>query len=377
MMFPFFSVKAEEQEIEETLAPTAKSAILIEASTGEIIFEKNAHEKLAPASMTKIMTMLLIIENIERKVINWDDIVTVSENASRMGGSQILLETGEKMNVRDLFKGIAISSGNDASVALAEQIYGTEANFVAMMNKRVKELGLRNTNFKNVHGLDEANHYTSAYDMAMMAKEIVKYNDVLKYTAIYEDYLRIDSPRKIWLVNTNKLVRFYDGVDGLKTGYTNEAGYCLTATAQKNKTRFIAVVMGVNDNKVRNAEISEMLNFAFAQYETEQLLSENSILGTIEIEKGTLKYVDVVPKERVTVLNKKGDPKRTVTYELELGRVIAPIKKGDIVGQLLIKENEKIIREIGLTINQSVAKANFIQLYWRYLRDIFIGDIKI
>ncbi len=177
--------------------------------------------------------------------------------------------------------------------------------------------------------------------------------------------------------HTNKLVRFYDGVDGLKTGYTNEAGYCLTATAQKNKTRFIAVVMGVNDNKVRNAEISEMLNFAFAQYETEQLLSENSILGTIEIEKGTLKYVDVVPKERVTVLNKKGDPKRTVTYELELGRVIAPIKKGDIVGQLLIKENEKIIREIGLTINQSVAKANFIQLYWRYLRDIFIGDIKI
>jgi len=201
LTIPFSSIGAE-----EGLAVSSSSAILLEASTGEIIFEKNPHEKLAPASMTKIMTMLLIIENIERNVIGWDDVVTVSENASSMGGSQILLETGEKMNVRDLFKGIAVASGNDASVALAEQIYGTEANFVAMMNKRAKELGLKNTNFKNVHGLDAANHYTSAYDMAMIAKELVKHEEVLKYTSIYEDYLRIDSPRKIWLVNTNNVV---------------------------------------------------------------------------------------------------------------------------------------------------------------------------
>ncbi len=373
MVFPCSLIKAEE----ETLASTSKSAILLEASTGEIIFEKNAHEKLAPASMTKIMTMLLIIENIEKKVLDWKDIVTVSENASRMGGSQILLETGEKMNVRDLFKGIAIASGNDASVALAEQIYGTEANFVSMMNKRAKELGLKNTNFKNVHGLDEANHYTTAFDMAIMAKEIVKYDDVLKYTSIYEDYLRIDSPRKIWLVNTNKLVRFYDGVDGLKTGYTNEAGYCLTATAKKNNTRFIAVVMGVSDNKVRNAEISEMLNFAFAQYETEQLLSENSVLGTTEVEKGIQKYVDIVPLDKITILHKKGEEKKNVTYELELGKVKAPLKKGDIIGELIIKENEKITRKMGITVKDTIKKANLIQLYWRYLKDIFIGDIKI
>ncbi len=200
-VFPFYGIFAEGE-----LAPTSKSAILLEASTGEIIFEKNSHEKFAPASMTKIMTMLLIIENIEKGVIGWTDIITVSENASKMGGSQILLETGEKMSVRDLFKGIAIASGNDASVALAEQIYGTEANFVSMMNKRAKELGLKNTNFKNVHGLDAANHYSSAYDMAMIAKELVKHDEVLKYTSIYEDYLRIDSPRKIWLVNTNNVV---------------------------------------------------------------------------------------------------------------------------------------------------------------------------
>lgn len=202
LCFPLNIVKAEDVG----LAKSAKSAILIEASTGEVIFEKNPHEKLVPASMTKMMTMLLIMESIEANVIRWDDLVTVSENASGMGGSQILLETGEKMSVKDLFKGIAIASGNDASVALAEQIYGTEANFVSKMNNRAKELGLKNTNFKNVHGLDAANHYSSAYDMAVIAKELVKHEEVLKYTSIYEDYLRINSSRKIWLVNTNKVV---------------------------------------------------------------------------------------------------------------------------------------------------------------------------
>ncbi|MFA5603993.1 MAG: serine hydrolase [Bacilli bacterium] len=202
LCFPLNVVKAEDVG----LAKSAKSAILIEASTGEVIFEKNPHEKLVPASMTKMMTMLLIIESIEANAIKWDDLVTVSENASGMGGSQILLETGEKMSVRDLFKGIAVASGNDASVALAEQIYGTEANFVSKMNNRAKELGLKNTNFKNVHGLDAANHYSSAYDMAVIAKELVKHEEVLKYTSIYEAYLRINSPRKIWLVNTNKVV---------------------------------------------------------------------------------------------------------------------------------------------------------------------------
>lgn len=196
------NVKAEELK----LAENAKSAILIEASTGKILFEKNADEKLVPASMTKMMSMLLIMENIENGVLKWDQKVTVSENASSMGGSQILLETGEKMTVQDLFKGVAIASGNDAVVALAEAIAGSEEGFVDMMNKRAKELGLKNTNFKTPHGLDEANHYSSARDMSTIAKELVKHEKVLDFTSVYEDYLREDTDKKIWLVNTNKVV---------------------------------------------------------------------------------------------------------------------------------------------------------------------------
>ena len=194
---------------EDSLATNAKSAILIEASTGNIIYEKNSHEKLHPASMTKMMSMLLIVEAIENKAITWDEMVTVSENASSMGGSQILLETNEKMKVADLFKGIAIASGNDAVVAMAEKIAGTEEAFVNMMNSKAKELKMVDTNFKNPHGLDATNHYSSAYDMALLAKELVKHKKVLEYTSIYEDYLRKNTDKQIWLVNTNKVVYIF------------------------------------------------------------------------------------------------------------------------------------------------------------------------
>ena len=188
------------------LAPNSKSAILIETSTGTVLFEKNADEKLAPASMTKMMSMLLIIESIEKNVLTWDQMITVSENASKMGGSQILLATGEQMSVEDLFKGIAIASGNDAVVALAEAIGGSVDNFVSMMNERARELGLKNTNFKNPHGLDEVNHYSTARDMSIIARELVKHEKVLEFTSIYETYLRENLDTKIWLVNTNKVV---------------------------------------------------------------------------------------------------------------------------------------------------------------------------
>ena len=366
------NIKAEEAK----LAPSAKSAILIEASTGEVLFEKNADEKLIPASMTKMMSMLLILENIENGVLKWNQTITVSEHASSMGGSQILLETGEKMSVKDLFKGIAISSGNDAVVALAEAIAGTEDNFVLMMNKKAKELKLKNTNFKNPHGLDAANHYSSAKDMSLIAKELVKHKEVLKYTSVYEDYLRKNTDRKIWLVNTNKLVRFYDGVDGLKTGFTKDAGYCLTATAEKENMRIIAVVMGEPDSKTRNKEVSEMLDYAFAQYKTENLLNQKEI-GKYEVEKGKEKYVTIIPKEKVTVLRKKAEKGGNATYKIKLNNLKAPIKNGDIVGNIKIKENGKIIRSINLTTDKSVPKANIIELYLRYLKDIITSDINI
>lgn len=371
LLLPMKFINAEELN----LATNAKSAILIEASTGEIIFEKNSHERLVPASMTKMMSMLLIIESIEKGIISWDEVVTVSENASSMGGSQILLETNEKMSVSDLFKGIAVASGNDAVVAMAEKIAGTEDAFVNMMNNRAKELGLKDTNFKNPHGLDTANHYSSAYDMAMIAKELVKHEEVFKYTSIYEDYLRQNTDKEIWLVNTNKLVRFYDGVDGLKTGYTAGAGYCLTATAKKNGMRIIAVAMGEPDSKTRNAEITSMLDYAFAQYEIETVLSTDSVLGKRKVEKGKDEYVTIVPTKNINLLYKKTDDRKNVTYDVKIDSLKAPIKKGDIVGKVEIKDGNNILNTIDVTVNDDVKKANVFELYLRNLKNIFNGNI--
>lgn len=359
-------VKAEELN----LAPQAKSAILMEVSTGKIIFEKNSHEKLPPASMTKMMSMLLIVESIEKGIISWDEIVTVSENASSMGGSQILLETGEEMSVSDLFKGIAVASGNDAVVALAEKIAGTESMFVEMMNKRAQELGLEDTNFKNPHGLEDTNHYSSAYDMALIAKELVKHEKVLEYTSIYEDYLREGTDRKLWLVNTNKLVRFYKGVDGLKTGYTNEAGYCLTATADKG-FRVIAVVMGEETSQLRNKEVSEMLDYVYSQYGLNLILDDNEIIGKQEVEKGKNKYVDIRTVEDVSILNKKIEGIKEYSYDITVDKIKAPVKVGDKVGTLYLKENGEIIKEIDLTVTEDVDKANLFELYLRYLQEVF------
>ncbi len=359
------------------LALNAKSAILIEASTGKILYEKNADEKLVPASMTKMMSMLLILEAIENGILKWDQVVTVSENASGMGGSQILLETGEKMTVQDLFKGVAIASGNDAVVALAEASYGSENTFVSHMNKRAKQLGLKNTNFKNPHGLDAADHYSSARDMSLIARELSKHEKVFEFTSVYEDYLRQNTDRKIWLVNTNKLVRFYDGVDGLKTGFTNGAGYCITATAKKNGMRIIAVVMGEPTSKMRNKEISEMFDYSFAQYKTKDLLKNKKSLGKYRVDSGKEEYVSVIPKGPSTVVRKKGEQIGTLTYDTDINNLKAPLKKGDVVGNLKIKEDGKIIGTVDLTVDRDVSKINFIELFLRNLRDIIIGNVSI
>ena len=359
------------------LAENAKSAILIEASTGEVLFEKNADERLVPASMTKMMSMLVIIEAIENGDLKWNQEIQVSENASSMGGSQILLETGEKMSVRDLFKGVAIASGNDAVVALAEAVAGTEDAFVQKMNDKAKELGLKNTNFKNPHGLDTANHYSSARDMSLIAKELVKHEKVLEFTSVYEDYLRENTDRKIWLVNTNKLVRFYDGVDGLKTGFTEGAGYCLTATAKKDGMRVIAVVMGEADSKMRNQEVSEMLDYAFAQYKLENLLEDGYSLGEYKVYNGKDEFVTVVPKDGATILRKKGEKSSKATYEADVYELKAPLKKGDVVGSLKIKEDGKVIRKVKLTVDKNVKKANYLELLGRNIRDMVTGKINI
>ena len=372
LVFSFFMpimVKA----LEPVLAENAKSALLMEYSTGEIIYGRDIHTKFAPASMTKIMSMLLFVEAIEKGNMTWDERVRVSSNASSMGGSQILLEANELMSVEDLFKGVAIGSGNDAAVALAERVGGTETHFVEMMNKRATELGLKNTNFKNVHGLDEANHYSTAYDMSIIAKELIKYEKVLEFSSIYETYLRANTDRKFWLVNTNKLVRFYPGVDGLKTGYTKEAGHCLTATAKKGDMRLIAIVFGEPDSSMRNKEISSMLDYGYNVYDIEKLLSRDSDLGKVSISKGKKPYVNLVPLEDVNILYQKSAGKKNVTYKLEVEKLKAPLKHGDKVGYINIMENDKVIRVISLTIKEDIGKANIIELYFRNLKDIIKG----
>lgn len=364
VLFPF-NVSAME------LATNASSVIVMEPTTGEIIYERNSHERRHPASMTKIMTMLLVMEAIEKDIIKWDDIVTVSSNASGMGGSQILLETGEQMSVYDMFKGLAVASGNDASVALAEKIAGTEEMFVKMMNDKAKELGLQDTNFKNCHGLDDANHYSSAYDMAIMAKELVKHEKIFEFTSIYEDYLRKGTDRSFWLVNTNKLVRFYKGVDGLKTGYTSEAGFCITATANINDMRIITVVMGEPDSETRNKDVSSVFDYVYAQYGLQKIVDTETILDEVSVEKGKVESVGIVAKEEVTDLYNKNDSKGEFTYDIEVDNLKAPLSKGDVVGKLTLKENNNVIRTIDLTVKEDVKKANIFELYLRYLSQIF------
>ena len=356
-----------------TLAENATSAIIIEASTGEIIWKKNENEKRPPASMTKMMSMLLIMEAIENNNIKLDDEVTASANASSMGGSQIFLKAGETMKVEDLLKGIAIGSGNDATVAMAEKLSGTEEVFVKLMNNRAKELGLKNTNFKNSTGLDAENHYSSAYDMVMIAKELVKHEKILEFTGTYEEYLRKDSDSPFWLVNTNKLVRFYNGADGLKTGFTTDAGYCLTATAKKNDMRLITVVMNEPTSQIRNSETMAMLDYGFNLYSMDKILDKNTSLGNVNVELGKEEVISIIPMEDVKILNNNTKEKRNVTYELQIDDIKAPVKNGDKVGKINIIENNKVINTIYATVENDIDKASILTIYYRNLKKLFKG----
>ena len=366
-------VKAEETE---DLAPNAKSAIMIEASTGEILFQKNKDEKLAPASMTKMMSMLIIIEEIENGNLKWDEMITTSERASSMGGSQIFLKAGEKMSVTDLLKGIAIASGNDAVVALAERISGSEESFVKRMNTRAKDLGLKNTNFVNSTGLTEDNHYSSAYDMSLIAKELVKHEKILEFTSTYEDYLRKDTKSPFWLVNTNRLVRFKEGVDGLKTGFTKEAGYCLTATMKKDNMRLITVVMKEEDTNKRSADTSKMLDYGFNVYMVQTILDEKTTIEKQKVELGKKLTTEIVPKESITILNKKNEEIKNITYKTNINKIIAPVKKGDKVGTIDIIEEGKVISTIDATVKENIEKANIFTVYLRNLKEAVGGDLK-
>ena len=364
------NVKAEDLGLTEG----AKSSILIEASTGEIIHESNANERYAPASMTKIMSLILIMEELEKGNLSLDEKVKVSATAASMGGSQIYLEAGEEMTVNDLLKAICVGSANDAVVTLAERISGTEEAFVFKMNEKVKSMGLKNTNFKNATGLDTATHYSSAYDMASMARELVRHKKILEYSGIYETYLRQNTKNKFWLVNTNKLIKTYDGMDGLKTGYTKEAGYCLTATAKRNNMRLIGVIMGEETSAKRNEEMSKMLDYGFNLYTVRGYLTTKTKVGTFKNDKSKTGRVNVVPTQDINVLNKKGNKDRELSYNLEITKKDIPIKKGDVIGYLSVHENNKEIYKINVTVDEDVERANILELLLRNIKDIMTGE---
>ncbi|MGM0880532.1 MAG: D-alanyl-D-alanine carboxypeptidase family protein [Bacillota bacterium] len=352
------------------LAPSARSAILMDADSGTVIYEKNSHDKLPPASITKIMTLLLIMEALDDGKIKLSDKVQTSEYAASMGGSQIFLEAGEEMTVDDMIKGIALASGNDASVAMAEKLAGTEQQFVAQMNERAQQLGMKDTQFANPNGLPVANHFTSAHDIAVMSKELLKHSEVTKYTGLYQDYLRKTSEKPFWLVNTNKLVRFYNGADGLKTGYTSEAKYCLSATAKRDNMRVIAVVMGEPDTKTRNAEVSQMFDYTFAQYTNHSIIKEGESMGTLKIEKGVAPELPLVAKHSYSVLLKKGSQTKDIRYELKInGTLKAPIQIGQPIGKLVVYQGNQVLKEFDVDAPLSVERAG----WWRLLKRSFSG----
>ena len=355
------------------LASNAKSAIIMEPTTGKVIFEKNSNERLEPASMTKIMTLLLTFEAIDNGKISLDDMVTISKRAADMGGSQMFLEAGSNIRLEEIIKGVSIASANDGAIALAEYIGGSVENFVDMMNKKAEDLGLSNTHFINPHGLHADNHYSSAYDMAIMAANLINHEKILNYTSIYEDYFNKPDGSRTWLVNTNKLVRFFKGVDGLKTGYTKEAGYCLTATAKKNNVRYITVVMGEPSSDIRSSETTNMLNYAFNSFKLNTILDKNQELGNIYIDKSKQKTAKIVVKNPVTELISKEKDAPSYTYNLKVGKITAPIKAGTKVGTVEILDNEGlIVREEDVTTLYDIEKSNL----WETFLENFLTIIR-
>jgi serine-type D-Ala-D-Ala carboxypeptidase (penicillin-binding protein 5/6) len=363
--FSIPKVEAAEKE-KVKLAEKSHSAILMEQDSGSVLYEKNSHEKLPPASMTKIMTLILIMEAIDKGKISWNDKIRVSEYAASMGGSQIFLEPGEEMRVEDMVKGIAIGSANDASVAMAEHIAGSNDSFVNMMNSKAKKLGLKDTFFKNATGLPAAGHYTSAHDMAIMGKELLKHEEVTKFTGQYEDYLREDTEKKFWLVNTNRLVKFYPGVDGLKTGFTNEAKYCLTATANKDGMRVIAVVMGAPTPKERNAQITSMFDYAFTQFSTKKLYDRHEIVKEVKVQKADKSKLPVVTSENISLLLKKGETAKKIKTEVLVDQDLKmPVKKGQQIGSLKIWNGKDLITESPVLASETIKKASWWKLFKR------------
>ena len=347
----------------------AKSAVLMDVETGTVLSEQNAHEPLAPASVTKVMTMLLIMEAIDSGKIGWKDMVTASEAAAAKGGSQIYLKVGEQMTVADMVKSIAVSSANDCACAMAEHLCGSEEAFVTKMNERAAELGMKNTHFVNCTGLDDSpeasEHKTTAYDIALMSRELMKnHPDIKKFTTIWMDTVRNGA---FGLSNTNKMVRFYNGCTGLKTGFTQKAGYCLSATAQRDGMELVAVVMGAESSQDRFAACKQLLDYGFANFAVIQPeMSEQ----TVPVRLGASAFVAAVPAESGNVLIDKSQ-KGMVESQIDLlPEVSAPVGKGQRLGTLTLKVGQQVLKEIPLIADEGVARLTWGEIFWQILQNI-------
>ncbi len=347
-----------EENIPDLATLDCKSALLMEAETGRILYEQNADESLPPASVTKVMTLLLTMEAIEKGMITLDQMLTASDHAASMGGTQVFLEVGEQMSTEDLLKSVIIASANDAAVVLAEAIAGSEESFVSMMNSRAAELGMNNTHFENTNGLDDTvtNHVTSARDIAIMSRELIRHEKILEYSSIWMDTVRNG---EFGLTNTNRLVRFYKGATGLKTGSTSKAKFCISATAKRDGMHLIAVIMGAPTRDVRNAEATKLLDWGFANYSL--YTYEAQALGEIKLLGGSRESIGC-ETQGISILVPKGSASK-VTAEVVLPEEVnAPIAKGDKIGSVRFSLDSQPIGEAEIVISESVERISFIEL---------------
>lgn len=347
----------------------AKSSVLMDASSGQVLCENNSNERLPIASVTKVMSMLLYMEAIDSGKITIKDMVTASEYASGMGGSQAYIEPGEQYSVNDALKAIALHSSNDVTVSMAELVAGSEEGFVVLMNEKAAELGMKNTKFRDCTGLTDEDHYSSAYDIALMSRELItKHPKILEYTSVYTDTFRNG---QFDLTNTNRLVRFYNNCDGLKTGFTRAAGFCLSCTAKRNSMRLISVVLGEPDSNTRFAETRKLLDYGFANYESAEVNKKGELISEIKVKKGISSNAGAVIGNDVNVLLQRGQ-KTKITRQVNLDESItAPLKTGQKVGEIIYKIEENEISKVDIVSDRDIAKTSFANLFSRMFKTWF------
>jgi len=369
----FFGISvmaAVENKDNKGIVVAARSALLMEPSSGKIIYEKNSHEKFAPASVTKIMTMLLAMEAIDSGKIKLQDKMTISENSKKMGGSSMILDTGEIRTVEEILKGIAIASGNDAAVAMAEYLGGSESAFVNMMNEKAKGLNMKDTSFKNCTGLPADGHFTTAYDISIMSRELLKHPKILKYSGTYMETISEGRKSPIGLVNHNKLVRFFDGCDGLKTGFTDEAKYCISATAVRSNVRMLAIIMGAPTYKVRNSDASMLMNFGFTKFETKKVIAKDQELEKVILNKKGDKFLMAKAQKDFLITLERGN-KNNITKKLVINEGLKEYKKGVAIGTCEIYVDNKLCGKINIYSDRDIKKSRLLDNIKSNFLDLF------